>query len=169
MNTLFRKAAERGGVHPIHLTSVSSDFAKRIEGLGSFSSGMNFMSEILQTYCRLVKRHSVKNLSPLIQKVIIKIESDLSGPLSLGELAKTFNVSASYLSGLFKKETGVTLTNYVNSKRIKHAKYLLKNTNSQIQTVAQHCGILDLHYFCRIFKKSTGKTPSAYRSDLTLD
>ena len=116
-----------------------------------------------------MKRHSVKNLSPLIQKVILKIESDLSSQLSLSELAKINNVSASYLSGLFKKETGKTLTTYVNLKRIEHAKYLLRSTNLQIQTIAQHCGILDLHYFCRIFKKETGRTPSAYRTDLSYN
>ena len=169
MNTLFRKAAEKGGVHPIYLNNISSDFAKRIENINSLSVTQNFMLEIMKTYCQLVRRHSVKNLSPLIKKIIIKIESDLSGNLSLKELAKENNVSSNYLSGLFKKENGITLTEYVNSKRIEHAKHLLKNTNLQIQTIAQHCGIFDLHYFCRIFKKLTGKTPSAYRSSLSFN
>jgi YesN/AraC family two-component response regulator len=169
MNTLFRKAAEKGGVHPIYLNTISSDFAKRIENINSLSVTQSFMLEIMRTYCQLVRRHSVKNLSPLIKKIIIKIESDLSENLSLKELAKENNVSANYLSGLFKKENGVTLTEYVNSKRIEHAKHLLKNTNLQIQTIAQHCGIFDLHYFCRIFKKMTGKTPSSYRSSLPFN
>lgn len=169
MNTLFRKAAEKGGVHPIYLNTISSDFAKRIENINSLSVTQSFMLEIMRTYCQLVRRHSVKNLSPLIKKIIIKIESDLSGNLSLKELAKENNVSSNYLSGLFKKENGVTLTEYVNSKRIEHAKHLLKSTNLQIQTIAQHCGIFDLHYFCRIFKKMTGKTPSAYRSSLSFN
>ena len=169
MNTLCRKAAENGGVHPYYLNKVSSDFAKRIENLNSLNLTQVFMLELIKTYCQLVRHHSVKNLSPLIKKIIIKIESDLSGNLTLKELAAANNVSASYLSGLFKKENGVTLTEYVNSKRVQHAKHLLKNTNLQIQTIAQHCGILDLHYFCRIFKKATGKTPSEYRTNLSID
>ncbi len=169
MNTLCRKAAEKGGVHPYYLNNVSSDFAKRIENLNSLSVTQNFMLELIKTYCQLVRHHSVKNLSPLIKKIILKIESDLSGNLTLKELATANNVSASYLSGLFKKENGTTLTEYVNKKRIQHAKHLLKNTNLQIQTIAQHCGILDLHYFCRIFKKATGKTPSEYRTSISID
>lgn len=169
MNTLFRKAAENGGVHPVYLDSVSSDFAKRIEAITTMNDMPDFMLEILHTYCRLVRRHSVKSFSPLVQKAIIKIESDLTGDLSLNSLSKENNVSPNYFSSLFKKETGLTLTQYVNNKRINYAKHLLKTTNLQIQTVAQHSGILDLHYFCRMFKSVTGKTPSEYRSAISFN
>lgn len=127
------------------------------------------MMEILHTYCRLVKRHSIKNYSPVVQKAIVKIEGDPSGDLGLAAMAKLSNVSTGYFSQLFKKETGRTLTEYVNHRRITLAKQLLKTTNLQIQTVAQHCGILDLHYFCRLFKKSVGKTPTQYRTDRTFE
>ena len=81
-------------------------------------------------------------------------------------MASLCNVSPSYFSALFKKETGVTLTDFVNNRRIRLAKHLLKTTNLHIQTIAQHCGILDFHYFCRMFKKSVGQTPTQYREDL---
>lgn len=169
MNTILRKAAEKGGVHPVYLDSVSSDFATRIEAMTSISQSSELMHEMLKTYCRLVRRHSVKKYSAPVQKAIIKIESDLSGELNLKTLAKLSNVSPAYFSTLFKKETGQTLTTYINGKRIENAKHLLKNTSLQIQTVAQHCGILDLHYFCRIFKAATGKTPSEYRDNIFFD
>jgi YesN/AraC family two-component response regulator len=168
MNTLFRKAAQEGGVHPIYIDKVSSDFAKRIESITSVSGMPEFMLELLRTYCRLVRRHCVKNFSPIIQKAIIKIESDLAGDLTLNALAKEANVSPNYFSALFKKEAGLPLTQYVNNKRVDYAKQLLKTTSLQIQTIAQHTGILDLHYFCRIFKSVTGKTPSEYRNNLTI-
>lgn len=169
MNTLFRKAAQEGGVHPIYIDKVSSDFAKRIEGITSVSVMPDFMMELLRTYCRLVRRHCVKNFSPLIQKAIIKIEGDLAGDLSLNALAKETSVSPNYFSSLFKKETGLPLTQYVNNKRMEYAKHLLKTTSLQVQTIAQHTGILDLHYFCRLFKSVTGKTPSEYRTSLTIN
>lgn len=169
MNTLLRKAAQSGGVHPVYLDSVSSDFAKKIETMHTVTSISGLMLEMLRTYCRLVRKHSVKNYSLLVQKTIIKIESDLTSNLNLNTLAKESNVSPSYFSALFKKETGQTLTEYVNSRRVKHAKYLLKNTSLQVQTIALHCGILDFHYFCRIFRKATGRTPTEYRSRLSFD
>lgn len=168
MNTLFRKAAENGGVHPVYLDSVSSGFAKRTENIHDLSAISDFMIEILETYCELVKQHSVKQYSPIIQKAIIKIEGDLTGDLSLKAMSKLANVSSGYFSQLFKKETGISLTQYVNNRRIQFAQNLLKTTNLQVQTVAQHCGILDFHYFCRLFKNVTGKTPTEYKESQAL-
>ena len=59
MNTLLRKAAESGGVHPVYLDSVSSSYATRIEQLGSISSINALMTDMFQSYCRLVRRHSM--------------------------------------------------------------------------------------------------------------
>lgn len=169
MNTLLRKAAEKGGVHPVYLDRVSSDYAKRIEQIGSVFTMPDFMHEMLRSYCRLVKKHSTQHYSPLVQKAIIKIESDLTADLSLSAMAELNNVSTNYFSGLFKKETGQTLTDYVNIKRIKLAKHLLKTTNLQIQTIAQHCGILDYRYFSKMFKKYEGKTPKEYRESPAMN
>ena len=58
-----------------------------------------------------------------------------------------------YLATIFKKETGQTLTEYVTGKRIEHAIFLLNCTNMQIQTIAQYCGIPDICYFTKTFKK----------------
>lgn len=164
INTLLRKAAENGGVHPIYLDSVSSDFARKIELLSSSESGMSLVTEMFRSYCRLVRKHSTIHYSPPVQKVIALIDSDLTADLSLSALSSMLNVSSSYLSSLFKQETGQTITDYVNRKRIELAMHLLETTNLQVQTVAQHCGILDVHYFSRVFKKYTGKTPKEYRS-----
>ena len=164
VNTLLRKAAENGGVHPIYIHSVSSDFAQRIESIFSVDSGMELVTEMLRSYCRLVRKHATMHYSPPVQKVITLIDSDLTADLSLSALSSMLNVSSSYLSSLFKQETGQTITDYVNRKRIELATHLLETTNLQVQTIAQHCGILDVHYFSRVFKKYTGKTPKEYRT-----
>lgn len=165
MNTLLRKAAEDGGVHPIYIDSVSSEFAKRVETLPNISAANDFMREMFKSYCMLVKRKSTRHYSPLVQRTIVSIDTDLTADLSLNTLAAANNVSASYFSTLFKRETGQTLTEYVNARRIEHAKMLLKKTYLQVQTVAQHCGIYDVHYFSKLFKKHTGKTPKEYREN----
>lgn len=163
MNTLLRKAAERGGVHPVYLDTLSSSFARKIELLPSVVMGGELMLEMFRAYCRLVKKHSTRHYSFPVQKTIAYIDTDLTADLSLRTLAKAQQLSEGYLSTLFHKETGKTLTDYVNERRIQHAKQLLETTALQIQTVAQHCGILDIHYFTRLFKKHTGQTPRAYR------
>lgn len=163
MNTLLRKAAEEGGVHPMHLDSTSSAYAVKIEQTHSLDVMPSLMAEMFRAYCRLVRKHAMKDYSPPVQKALIYIDANLTGNLNLSSLADTLNVSSSYLSTLFKKETGHTLTEYINTRRIKHAKHLLESTRLQIQTVAQHCGIMDVQYFSRVFKRIAGMTPKEYR------
>lgn len=164
-NTLFRKAAEYGSVHPFYIDGISADFAQRIEKIKTVAEANEFLMEMLRKYCALVKKHSMKDYSLLIQKVMTVIDADLTADLGLKRLAEILNVNASYLSALFKKETGKTLTEYVTEKRVKHAAHLLRSTNLQIQTIAQHCGIFDVNYFAKIFRKYTGKSPKEYREE----
>ncbi len=163
MNTLFRKSAESGGVHPIYLDSVSSAFAKRIELISALKDLPTTVEEMVRAYCRLVRKHSINEYTPLVQKVIISIDSNISAPLSLSSLAREQKVSPGYLSTVFKKETGKSVTEYIRDKRIKHAAHLLATTHLQIQTVAQNCGIPDVQYFSKLFKKEMGKPPKEYR------
>ena len=100
-----------------------------------------------------------------MQHVILRIETDLVADLSLKAHADHLNVNASYLSNLFKKETGITLTEYVNRTRIDHAIFLLNTTDMQILNIAQSCGVPDVNYFTKLFKRIIGKTPKEYRQD----
>ena len=166
LNTLLRKAAETGSVHPLHIDKLSADFARKIELLTSKESVLKLQRDMIHKYCLLVKNHSMKSYSLLVQKVITQIDLDLTADLSLKTQAKLQNVNASYLSSLFKKETGMTLTEYVNKKRIDQAIFLLNSTSMQIQTIALYCGIPDVNYFTKTFKKYIGKTPREYRDNI---
>jgi len=108
----------------------------------------------------------MKDYSPAVQKTILIIDSELSSDLSLTSLSARQNISAGYLSAVFKKETGKTLSEYIREKRIESAIHLLQTTHLQIQTVALHCGIMDVQYFSKMFKKQTGKTPKEYRESI---
>lgn len=166
MNTLMRKAAERGGVHPLYIDRLSSDFAKRIEAMSSINAVPALMEDIFSSYCRYVRQHSTSRYSPPIQRAILHIGASLNGDLSLKTIADAININGSYLSDLFKKETGQTITDYIAQKRIKRATRLLTTTKLQVQTIAQHCGMSDVNYFSKLFKKYTQKTPNQYRKEM---
>jgi len=166
MNTLFRKAAESGGVHPLHLDRVSGDFAVKIEQLASLSDASALMTEMFRVYCRLVRRHSIQKYSLVVQRTLLMVEEDLSADLSPHILAESQGITLGYLSTVFKKETGETVTEYIRKKRMEYARFLLSTTNLQVQTVALHCGVMDVQYFSKMFKKAIGKTPTEYRAAL---
>lgn len=162
-NTLLRKTVENCSVHPFYVDKVSSEFAKKIELQTSEKGVTLLMKEMVRKYTLLVTNHSLKGYPAVIRRVMINIDSDLSADLSLRTQAKLVGVNPSYLSTLFKKETGQTLTEYVTGKRIEQAIFLLNSTNMQIQMVASYCGIPDLCYFTKTFKKLVGMTPTEYR------
>ena len=163
MNTLLRKAAESGGVHPFYLDKMSSGYAAEIEAIKNVKTLPYFMKKMFEDYCKLVNKHATRNYSTLIKNVIIYIDAQLSEELSLKKIAEMNGVSSTYLSTCFKQETGKTFVDYVNGKRVDQAKHMLKTTRLQIQTVAQHCGFLDVQYFAKVFKKYTEMTPREYR------
>ena len=163
MNTLLRKAAERGGVHPMYIHITSSEYALQIEKIHSMETLPALIGDMFRDYCRLVRRHSLKDYSPPVQKALLHIDGNLTENLNLRALAETFKVSPSYLSSLFRKETGYTLTDYISRRRVRHAMHLLKTTRLQIQTIAQLCGCSDPNYFGKQFKRCYGMTPGAFR------
>ena len=92
------------------------------------------------------------------------IDSQLSGELSLRHIAAALEQNPSYLSNLFKKETGRTITDFISQRRVEQASNLLRTTAMQVQDVAICCGIPDANYFSKVFKKYTGMSPAEYRS-----
>ena len=164
MNTLLRKSAELGGVHPLYIDGLSSSFALKIEQMSSVKAIQSLMQNMYNSYCRLVQEHNTKNYSAPVKKAILVIDRDLSSELTLSTIAESISINPSYLSSLFKQQTGKSITEYIKEKRMQLAAKLIKNTSLQIQTVAQHCGIMDVQYFSKLFKKHFGKTPKEYGS-----
>ena len=121
------------------------------------------MNETFQSYCSLVRKHSLKRYPQVVQKTILIIDGDLSADLSPKLLAKSQGVTLGYLSTVFKKETGKTISEYVRLRRMEYAEHLLKTTNLQIQTIALRCGIMDAQYFSKQFKAYRGVTPFEFR------
>ena len=162
-NTLCRKAAQYGGVHPVYLDELSSRFAIQLETLYRVSRLEALPAEMIYKYSLLVQNHSTRSYSPLIQRAVDLICLNLRDDLSLSTLADRLSVNKTYLSTLFRRETGSTLTDFVTDRRISHGIYLLNTTSEPIQEIASVCGIADLSYFTKIFRRKKGMTPSQYR------
>ena len=83
--------------------------------------------------------------------------------LSLESVASHFFIDKHYLARLFKEQYGVTLVTYLQQVRITHAKRMLRFTDKSIEEIGLECGIGELNYFSRVFKKLEGVSPSEFR------
>ncbi len=85
------------------------------------------------------------------------------GNLQRDELAAMVHVSSGYLGRIFKKETGLSISDYITKKRITVAKQLLCKTGLSITDISARVGIAYSSYFTKIFKEQVGMTPQEYR------
>lgn len=166
LKTLLRKAAEQGGVHPLHLHKLSTHYATKIENMRTIKQSFALQEDMIRNFCQLVKQHSLSKYSYYVGQAITLVQFDLTADLRLKTIAEKLNVNSSYLSSLFHKEYGCTLTEFINKQRIDQSILLLQTTSKSVQEIAAECGIHDVNYFIKLFKKQTGFTPSRYRRQL---
>ena len=162
-NSLLRRSAYEGGVHPFYIDAVSSNYARLIEECHHSAEILDITPYMVRSYCDLVEKRSMNSYSEPVRQILVTIDASLTGDLSLKRFAEELFLNTSYLSTLFKKEVGMTLTDYVNKNRITYAKKLLKSTTLSIQDIAIKSGIPDIHYFTRLFRRDTGMSPREWR------
>lgn len=162
-NTLSRIAAERGGLHPIHLHSLSEKYAILIEKATTRSEIDQINGKMPYDYIEAVHNLAYKDVGPMVRKIIHYIQLHLDNDLSPTSLAIKFNMSPSNLSNQFKKEMGLTVAHFVQEQRVKEACHHLRYSNLSIQTIASMVGYLDQNYFAKVFKSVIGETASTYR------
>ncbi|WP_274364968.1 helix-turn-helix domain-containing protein [Paenibacillus thermotolerans] len=164
LNTILRGAAENGNVQPLFLHRISEKFAKQIERSDTIDSLNRLIMVMCEEYCELVRHRAISGYSPLVQKAAEYIAIHFNKPLSLNKLSDHCHVHPAHLSRQFKKETGMTLTDYQQQRRIEEAKVLLKTDRASIGWIAGIVGFDDAGYFTRVFKKLEGVTPSDFRN-----
>ncbi len=103
-----------------------------------------------------------------IRRVIKHIDNHLTEELTLSELSEIAGMSANYFSSLFHQVSGITLWDYISSKRIDLSLKLLKEDDRNILETALSCGFNNTANFNKAFKKATGLTPSEYRNSTDI-
>ena len=102
----------------------------------------------------------IDNGNKLIELAVAYIRENFSSDITLSSLAKKFSVSPEHFSRMFKKETGLGFSKYLNSLRLQYAEQLLKTADDiNITKVAEYCGFEDSNYFSKKFKEVYGISP----------
>lgn len=129
-------------------------------------------SEDLEQYIQFVNAFILHILEHLhnsvgtVERVKQMIAERIGEELTRENLAQEIFLNPDYLSRIFKKETGMSLTEYILSVRMAKAKELLAMPGMSISMVAYQTGYTSLPYFCKVFKRETGVTPGQYKQSL---
>jgi transcriptional regulator GlxA family with amidase domain len=91
------------------------------------------------------------------------LRADLSGNLSLEQLARECGLSRSHFARAFRQSTGSAPHQWLMAQRIERARELLRGSRAPLREVARACGFVDASHFSRVFRGNTGTTPSVYR------
>ncbi|QYN42379.1 helix-turn-helix domain-containing protein [Gilliamella sp. ESL0443] len=92
------------------------------------------------------------------------LHNSIATPFNVDVFCKENHIASRSLSRLFKSQTGMTISGYLQKRRLCDAMSLLRNTNYSISMIAAECGYDDSNYFSSVFKKQTNQTPSEYRA-----
>ena len=87
-------------------------------------------------------------------------------PVSVEEMAEKIGLSPGYVRSIFKSGKGMTVNSYLSEYRLEKACGLLKNTSKGVGRIGRLVGYDNVSYFCSIFQKRYGKTPSEWRRGL---
>lgn len=142
---------------------------KELEEADTVEKVFLWLLTICDYYVDILSKNVDDHHEKLVTKAISYIEENyqMQG-LSLKDVAEATYTSPAYLSRLFKKEKGVTLTDYLNNIRIEKAKMLLQHNKKTIEEIASEVGYKDRSYFCKIFKQIVGVSPKEYRNRLVV-
>lgn len=103
-----------------------------------------------------------------ITHTIAYIHENYSKELSVESLAASVYLAPNYLSRLFKKETGKSLSQYIRQYRMEKAKELLIHTNKKVIQIGIDVGYSNYSYFCQSFREYYGTSPEKYRQGTTI-
>lgn len=154
---------------PRYVPDTDSKTAQKLE---EHYNSMPFISkEKLEALYDLLPRILFDNAietiyDPLVNDILDYIASNLKENLSVSLLCEKFYISKNRLYNVFKDNLKCTVTEYINRERIKKAKELLKTTKDSACHIAESVGIANYPYFCRLFKKICGKSPSEYKKGM---
>ena len=162
--TLFTRAAIEGGVPEETAYALSDGYIQTVEECTSKSSIEKLSQKAALRFAQEVQKSGMRHYSREIEAAVKYIHLHLHVPVTLEETAEAAGISASYLSRLFKKETGMLFVDYIQKERIEAACNMLTYSDYTAAQISEYLCFSTQSYFIKIFRKYTGTTPAKYKN-----
>ncbi len=163
---LVSRTAIENGADGEQTLELLYQYRRQMQGMQTVDALCLWLSKVLNQFMdNLFGFPSAKHAN-VIHRCIQYIGTHYKERITLEETAQRVYLSPPYLSRIFREETGMSFNEYLNQVRVNQAKELLQNRSLSVMDVAYLVGYEDQSYFTKVFKRSTGLLPRAYRNGL---
>ena len=160
---LLSRAAIEGGADITEVFGLNCDYINDVQRFKSLDELNHWLANVLVRFTSIVFEHGEVKHNEVIKRVVEFIRRNYMNKISLNDISGHTKLSVSYLSKVFKDETGTSISAYINQVRIENAKLFLLDERIPLSEVAYLSGFEDQSYFSKVFKKITKVTPGKYR------
>ena len=167
--TLLSRAAIRAGLTEEVSFAISDSFCQYIDQLNDIAQIQRRVLSMMTEFCDRVKEvKQTEKYSVVVRKTMDYISVHLHESISLDDLSKHCGLCSRSLSLRFKKETGLGITDYIHSEKIREAKYMLSHTGYSLSEISCFLNYPSQSYFTQVFKRYTGTTPQLFRDSVRM-
>lgn len=160
------RAAIQAGMDAKRAYTASDLYIQRMDVMESAEEISCLDRDCFAFYLKEVQALDKKRVySRPVAQCLDYIYDHLHEPVSLQDLSETTELSPSYLSTLFKKEVGLSVSDYVMAKKMEAARNMLRYSDYSYADISVILNFSSQSHFIRAFKKFTGNTPRAYREN----
>lgn len=164
LTAMIARFCIEGGLDSETAYTMSDLFIRSIDTATDSQTLSYLKRQILEDYTVTMKQLSHQESKSLhTLRAIEYIQKNLTESINNQDVAKFVGVNSDYLSRLLKKETGLTLSQYIALKKCETAKYMLENSSATCTQISAFLGFASCSHFITRFKKFIGMTPEEYR------
>ncbi|MDD6617642.1 MAG: helix-turn-helix transcriptional regulator [Clostridiales bacterium] len=161
---MITRLCRQNGMELEQAFRLSDFYIQKLDDIHTVEGVKILHDEMVMDYTEKMRRHSRNDTnSKHINDCKEYIYSHIKERITIEDLADEFGVSASYLSRLFKKETGISVSAYIRQQKIDIAKNLLQFSDYSIIDIANRLSFSSQSHFIQQFRESVGMTPRKYR------
>lgn len=162
--SMLTRFAIEGGMNPESAYTLSDIYIQQVDLLSSEEETEKIHEKIIFDYTnRMAKIDKTLGLSKKVIKAMDYIYDNIQSKIRVSDIAKKIDINPNYLCELFKKETGISINNFIKKKKIQAAEKLLIYEDFSVAELADIFGFASSSHFIETFKAETGLTPKTYK------
>lgn len=158
----------------IVVSRIAFEYHFHIEEFSQFSvDELESLNQVKQTgefwirkITKLIHEERQRKTGNVLEQVKLYLRQHFAKDITLEDVAESHGISPYYLSKLFSQQFGITFIDFLTDLRVEESKRLLMDTQKSLKEIAYDVGYANSNYFCRVFKKKSGWTPSEFRKDV---